>query len=384
MHVVVIPSEPFGERDSLEGIFQRDQASALKTAGLKVGVLAVNRVSLRCFGMGPPNWRRGFQERVEGGIPVWRHYGWASPLRRWGFGVKNDFVSTGLELYRRYVLSHGTPDLVHAHNVLHAGVLARAIREAYRVPYVLTEHSSVWLTSSARAADIIEARGVFSDAAVRISVSSALRKRLASLSHTEWRVVPNMLPEIFEDEPTVTAPRMGCDVICVARFDRNKNQSLLIRAFKDAFNGSAEHRLHLVGDGAERTSCLEKAGESGIARIVHFHGELPRRAIRDLMLRCDLSVLASRHETFGVALIEAMACGLPVIATRSGGADEIVTDDVGRLVPCDDQRALASALIEAERVWKTADRSNIRGRCLARYGSRVVVDSLLAAYRDAR
>ncbi|MCP4457997.1 MAG: glycosyltransferase family 4 protein [Cytophagales bacterium] len=77
---------------------------------------------------------------------------------------------------------------------------------------------------------------------------------------------------------------------------------------------------------------------------IEWLGELSREQVRDEMWRCSFYVLPSRHETFGSVLLEAMACGKPVVASRCGGPSEIVTDEVGLLCKNEDVEDLADAI----------------------------------------
>jgi glycosyltransferase involved in cell wall biosynthesis len=102
------------------------------------------------------------------------------------------------------------------------------------------------------------------------------------------------------------------------------------------------------------------------------------------MGRANVFVLASVRETFGVVLIEALAAGLPVIATRAGGPDEIVTDAVGWLVPTNDEAAMSEALRSARCEWASFDPQALAGYANERYGRRSVVRQLEALYDAAR
>ena len=102
--------------------------------------------------------------------------------------------------------------------------------------------------------------------------------------------------------------------------------------------------LRVVGDGPERPRLQQLAVDLGIADRVRWLGQLPRSSMAGVYRDCDAFVLPSRAETFGVAFIEALACGKPLIATRCGGPEDIVRAGNGLLVPVDDVDALAAAL----------------------------------------
>jgi teichuronic acid biosynthesis glycosyltransferase TuaC len=96
-----------------------------------------------------------------------------------------------------------------------------------------------------------------------------------------------------------------------------------------------------------------------------------------------LVVLPSRRESFGAVLIEAMACGTPVVATRCGGPEEVVTPDVGRLVPPNDSAALTAALAEVLDHPDVYDRATLRRSALQRFGVRTVGARLADQYAAA-
>lgn len=102
--------------------------------------------------------------------------------------------------------------------------------------------------------------------------------------------------------------------------------------------------------------------DAGMSDRVTFHSYLPHKEIISYYQQADVVVNPSLSETFGISIVEAMACGVPVIGTRVGGMLDTVVDDVGRLVPPEDPEALAQAICEVLSDREAAQRMGRAGR----------------------
>ena len=150
--------------------------------------------------------------------------------------------------------------------------------------------------------------------------------------------------------PQAVTPWAGADTFVigtVGRLQDVKDQATLIEAFAllcaSRPEQRAQLRLAIVGDGPLRERLAQKARDAGVADLVWFPGA--RNDIPELMRSFDLFALSSIAEGTPVTLLEAMACGLPVVATAVGGIPEVVQDGVnGALVPAGNPQALAEAL----------------------------------------
>ncbi|WP_079912119.1 glycosyltransferase family 4 protein [Paenibacillus sp. 32352] len=128
-----------------------------------------------------------------------------------------------------------------------------------------------------------------------------------------------------------------------AEFNKNKNQQYLIQALALIQEQAPGTRLLLAGEGALKETCRELATRLGIADKVHFLGY--RTDIDKLLPLCDIAVASSAREGLPVNIMEAMACGLPVIATDNRGHRELVHNDVnGWIVDPHDYRAMAERM----------------------------------------
>jgi glycosyltransferase involved in cell wall biosynthesis len=142
--------------------------------------------------------------------------------------------------------------------------------------------------------------------------------------------------------------------------------------------------LTIAGDGPLRGMVEQQIGRLGLAGSVRLLGYRGRDQVAQLMREeCDLLVLASRSETFGVVLIEALACGKPVVATRCGGPESIVTDPaLGLLCEVDDPGSLSQALGSAIQRLPQYSPATIRRFACDRFDYRHLAGKLAAAYRD--
>jgi len=137
-------------------------------------------------------------------------------------------------------------------------------------------------------------------------------------------------------------PPQGPYCVCVSALNRKKAHDTLLRAFA---NVPGPVRLLLVGDGPLRDELASLIAQLGLDKRVELVGAQPPSVVAKLQAGALCAVLASRDEPFGIAAVEAMAVGTPVIATAVGGLRAIVADDEsGLVVPVDDEPALAVAL----------------------------------------
>ncbi|MCY4155668.1 MAG: glycosyltransferase [Gammaproteobacteria bacterium] len=151
------------------------------------------------------------------------------------------------------------------------------------------------------------------------------------------RLIPNFssFPAVggVHCRPTVTK------IVAHGRFVQKKGFDLLLRSFSRV--AGADMRLYIAGDGTERRRLTQLAARLNLGERVCFVGW--QDDIRSFLLQGDLFVLPSRYEPFGIAVLEAMACGVPIIATRCHGPVEILAEDSAWL--CDaEQESLTAAL----------------------------------------
>lgn len=288
------------------------------------------------------------------------------------------------------------PHIVHTHTAK-AGTLGRLAARLCRVPVVVhTYHGHVL-------------RGYFSPAKTRLFV--AIERTLARLTDALVAVSPRVREELldlgigrahrFEVVPLgldlerfasseqlrgelrhelgidATVPLAGI----VARLAPIKAHEVLLDAARLLGARPVPPQVVIVGDGERRPALEARAAADGLRGRVHFLGwraDLPR-----IYADLDVVVLCSRNEGSPVALIEAMAAGRPVVATRVGGVPDVVTDgETGLLVPQDDPPALAQAIARVLDDGELARRLGAAGRprAVERFGAARLVRDIDALY----
>ncbi|MFN7942281.1 MAG: N-acetyl-alpha-D-glucosaminyl L-malate synthase BshA [Thermoanaerobaculia bacterium] len=148
-----------------------------------------------------------------------------------------------------------------------------------------------------------------------------------------------------------------------------------------ALRGRLPVRLLLVGDGPDRARIESRCRELGCAGEVTFLGNL--QAVEEILVGADLFLLPSDHESFGLAALEAMACEVPVIASRAGGIPEVVDDGVtGYLLPVGDVSAMSEAAfgLLSDPARHRAFALAARRRAVERFSQREIVGRYRALY----
>jgi len=147
-----------------------------------------------------------------------------------------------------------------------------------------------------------------------------------------------------------------------------------------AFKGSKKVRLEIGGDGPYLKPLKELVRQEELEEQVLFLGRLGREQVLHKLLQADALVLSSHYETFGIVLIEALACGKPVVATRCGGPECIVDQTNGLLVETNNIQDLSLAMLDIQKNIATYDRISIRNSCIEKFGQATVISQIKKVY----
>lgn len=298
------------------------------------------------------------------------------------------WIRAGIAAFDAYCNRFGRPDVIHAHNLNPAGLLAERISRRYNVPYIVTEHSTFFARGLIPPSLVPRMRRA-ANAAGCVGVVSP---QLGTLIERQLRLDPKQLlwiPNVIDPFvlsiplPDKATPKEGFDFLCVANLIPVKNHAVLLEAFKRAFQMQPETHLNIGGDGPLEADLKQRASVLGLDSQVAFLGRLSREEVVQELDRCDALVLPSGIETFGVVLIEALVRGKPVVATRCGGPESFIEQEDGIVVPADDIDALSDALLEMRQKARSYDADKLRRRALERFGPEKLVQRLDEQYSRA-
>lgn len=269
-------------------------------------------------------------------------------------------------------LARRRPDVVNVHFLMGQCVYFLMLRKIFGYRVVLSAHGSDVLRPSDPCRKYLPYFFRKADATTVVSshLQDEARKLAGDGARTDRiRLVPNGVDVDFWS----AAPRDPSEtptLVTAGRLERVKGFDVLLDAFAEVRERAPSARLVLAGDGAERASLIARARELGVLEGVEFAGHLAPHELRARLARASVFVLPSRSEGMPLALIEAMAAGVPVVATRVGGVPEVVHSGTGRLVEPERPPELARAVLDVLRDDALARHLSKEGRARAEAFSR--------------
>lgn len=306
------------------------------------------------------------------------------PKRFAGPAIDRALVRRLVATLERIEDERGRVDVIHTHFYPTARLLP-AVSRRLRIPYVHTEHSSSLTTrpdpgkTRSRAGTRAAARS-FAAASAVMAVSQYLRRCIIDLGlASDVAVLGNPVAvDLFRPAPWVP-PRQSVRLVTVGRLEADKRPEWLLQAFAHARARDPRLTLDVVGAGPAEQQCRELAKRLHVDDSVTFVGALAHDQVAARVAAADLFVCASRMETFGLAVAEAMAAGVPVVAPRVGALPELVGPEAGLLVD-EHPQAIATGILQAAHRLDRFDRVAIAEGIRHRFSPEQVAARLSEIY----
>jgi glycosyltransferase involved in cell wall biosynthesis len=259
--------------------------------------------------------------------------------------------------------------------------IATILKKKYAIPLVFTEHSSGINVDKIGREERYFGNIAYKYADKIIAVSSSLAKRIKQHFNVKSVVVHNVLDVSHFNK--ICKKKEAVTFVSVGNLIKGKGYDLLIEAFHECkFNKNVS--LLIIGEGGERKYLEKQIKELGLTEQIELLGLLSRKSIQEQLSKSTAFVLASRSETFGVVYIEAMATGLPVIATRCGGPEDFVDKTNGLLIEPNDVEGLKTALIDMCQNANRYDATHIRKNALENFSPASIAKKITKVYEEIK
>jgi glycosyltransferase involved in cell wall biosynthesis len=279
------------------------------------------------------------------------------------------------------------PDLVHAHGTIYGGVIATAIGKVLEIPVVLTEHHSL-LVSDFDAASWRLYKEAQESSTLVLAVSQELKKMIL-MNGVRCRI--SVVGNLIDDDRFTLRNKEDAQgpfkllFIAVPSFTKDIPTFIRsLRLIKDS--GFANFRATMVIPDIRADLTGEEIAalcrENGVQEHCVILGTTERDQIAEMMKASNLLVSTSITETFGLSVAEAIMCGIPVIATRSGGVEDFVNAGNGILVNIGDYDEVAKAVIRFMRGEIKMDAESSREELVSRFGKKAFKERIWNIYSD--
>lgn len=293
-----------------------------------------------------------------------------------------------LKGYSMLVARMGKVDLHHVHVLTRAGFLPWLIRVSGGVPYLITEHWSRYLPiNRAKFGGKFKkwftkqvVKKAFAVCPVNENLGNAMQEM--GFVNQRYQVVNNVVDvQRFVPSSLKASPNKFLHVSC---FDEAaKNSKGLLRAFKEAIKENPSLFLTLVGEGPDWEDTQKYAAELGLLPYTDFAGLKTGDELVRSFQEHGCMVMFSNYENQPVVILEAFACGVPVIATRVGGIPDMLAEERGTLIEAKDEQALTRAFLQQAKGENSPETEKLRGYVLKHYSYETVGNMYFALYREA-
>lgn len=311
----------------------------------------------------------------------------------WGPAIVAAACVRGIQMGRRF-----RPDMVEYQEPQLAGLAAYFTSRALRVPLVGGLFNDIvdnetWAKGSIRR-NLLNRVGKYvlsQSTSVRCDSSETVA-RLNAAGHKNVRYVPFYVPwlnDFAANEQTQNQRMIQWKtdpvVLCVARLSEEKNISLLLRAFAQAYRSRRRGRLEIVGDGPLRESLMQEAVTLNVQTRVTWHGSRPYRSLPESYQGASIFALPSDNETSARVLLLSQAARLPTVTTNTSGASDFVFPGrTGYIADIGDVRAYTEALtvlLNSEEIYSRMLKAEEYSSWI-RFGDAVITEYLGPFYRE--
>lgn len=371
MYILLISRGIPSKKDPQWGCFEFDQARALKNAGHKVVVLSVDE-RVRFY-----KRKIGLTHQLVDGIDCYNYVFLPKKIGDLlGFYISSKIsIAKYNYLLNQILKEQGIPDIIYSHYLM-LSYNAALLKGYFNIPLVAIEHWSE--LNKDILIPIAKKFGSFTYPKVDklICVSESLKLMIKKHFGKNSVVVHNMVDSSFFLETLNFKNSTKIKFVTTGSLIHRKGFDLLPKAFAKLNLPKDKWEMNIIGGGEEYDNLQNQINSVGLQDNIHLLGQKTKVEIVDILRDSSAFILPSRNENFSVAVLEALACGLPVISSICGGIRECIFDFNGLLFPVDDVDALADAIKYMFENYQSYNRAKIAEDCKNRFSPEVIARQL--------
>ncbi|MCD4704642.1 glycosyltransferase [bacterium] len=266
----------------------------------------------------------------------------------------------------KYLYRKSKFDLIHAHKILPTGYAAMRLADKLGIPFIVTTHGSDFYKYIPEIAQIRKTKPYSKQERKKVQKVLLKANKIICVSLKFSNDIQKFFPEanveiiqnsyrsdiFFQSDRNyarnqLRLPHKQKIILSVGNFVTTKGHEYLIKSMLEIKDQFPEARLVLIGGGPLKNKYIQLCNELGISNIVTIIDLVKQDKLPLWYNSSDVFVLSSLDEAFGIALVEAMACGIPAIATNTHGPIEIIQDGIdGFIIPSRDQGNIAKKVNE--------------------------------------
>ncbi|MEN6445214.1 MAG: glycosyltransferase [Candidatus Cloacimonas sp.] len=296
----------------------------------------------------------------------------------------NKLFSGNIKALTNKLDSLSKPDLIHSFVTFPAGFLAMHLAQKWKVPYLITEHSGPFPFPEFIKKNKVSSQITFpmQKASAVIAVSSFLQHQILASCSVKSNVIPNLVDTEFYKPQAKTEQRKRFSFFSLSALTPSKGVLDLVEAFRLAVNKGMDADLYLGGSGYLAPKIRKLVIQYHLENRIHLLGYLtPEQSVAQYN-NCNCYILPSHLESFSMVLLEAMACGIPSIATNCGGPKDILSIETGVLIPPKNPEIMADTMLNMIDKIDAYSSNAIRDICLKRFSPAVICSEILRIYAN--
>ncbi len=393
MNIFLIPSWYPRKNNTISGTFTKEQSVMIaemywNEVNFFVSVVTTYSLSPRNIKQSIRNlisYKNSKKEIVEVDSNYLEYTSFALSWSRYIFnGNFNALVKNHRKILITMLNSGIKIDIIHAHVSYPAGYVAYLLSQEFSIPYIITEHMGPFPFKKYidNNKPIKEIELAINNAQKVIAVSDSLKNDIVKFGYKEPIVIPNFIDDDkYKLINKIVSKNNKFIFLTVGNMVEQKGIDILLESIALIKSKIDNIEFRIVGDGLKLESYISLSKELKITHLVNFLGKKNRDEVIEEFENCHAFVLPSKHESFGIVYIEALACGKPIIATRCGGPVSIVNKINGLLIDRDDSNALSAGILNIYKNYNKYDSQKIRDAFIDKFSKVVNIKKYVRVYR---